>query len=139
MSKIDVTSEMPKQLAKGLQDGRYERVGGAICDVESKQILAWLREASELGESIVSEFLSQTASVATQASPLNLAISTMGFALVIKRLNSIEQQLKQAQERLNDIDYKIDLSFYANFRAALDLATNAFTMTNLETRRVSTL
>jgi hypothetical protein len=57
----------------------------------------------------------------------------MGFALVMKRLNSIEQQLKQVQESLNDIDYKIDLSLYANFRAALDLATNTFTMTNPET------
>ncbi|MCI0697850.1 hypothetical protein L0337_38355 [candidate division KSB1 bacterium] len=139
MSKIHVTSEMPQHLAKGLQDGRCERVGGAICDVESKQILAWLREASEIGAPIVSEFLSATVSVSTQANLLNLAISTMGFALVMKRLNSIEQQLKQAQEDLNDIDYKIDLSFYANFRAALDLATNTFTMANPETRRVSAL
>jgi hypothetical protein len=139
MGKIDVTSEMPQRLANGLKDGRYERVGGAICDVESKQILAWLREASEIGAPIVSEFLSQTTSISTQACPLNLAVSTMGFALVMKRLNSIEQQLKQAQEDLNEIDYKIDLSFYANFRAALDLATNTFTMAHPETRRVSAL
>jgi hypothetical protein len=92
MSKIDVTSPMPQHLAKGLQDGRYERVGGAICDIESKQILAGLREASEIGAPIVSEFLSQTTSISAQANPLNLAISTMGFALVMKRLNSIEQR-----------------------------------------------
>ena len=45
----------------------------------------------------------------------------MGFIVVLKRLGVIEQRLEQAQEVLQTIDYKIDLSFYANFRAALDL------------------
>jgi hypothetical protein len=49
------------------------------------------------------------------------------------------QQLQQAQVALQKIDYKIDLSFYANFRAALDLATNAFTMTNTQTRKLSAM
>ena len=63
----------------------------------------------------------------------------MGFIIVLKRLGVIEQQLEQAQEVLQTIDYKIDLSFYANFRAALDLAINAFTMTNSETRKMSAM
>ncbi|MBE3144124.1 MAG: hypothetical protein IMZ61_09410 [Planctomycetes bacterium] len=63
----------------------------------------------------------------------------MGFIIVLKRLGIIEQQLEHAQEVLRTIDYKIDLSFYANFRAALDLAFNAFTMTNSETRKMSAM
>ena len=73
------------------------------------------------------------------SSILNLAVSTMGFIIVLKRLDVIEQQLEQAQEVLQTIDYKIDLSFYANFRAALDLAINAFTMTNSEARKMSAM
>jgi hypothetical protein len=52
-------------------------------------------------------------------------------------LGVIEKRLEQSQEVLHAIDQKVDLSFYANFRAALDLAMNAFTMTNPETRRIS--
>jgi hypothetical protein len=44
------------------------------------------------------------------------------------RLRELEKRLQQAQEVLNKINYKIDLGYYANFRAALDLAVNAFTM-----------
>jgi tetratricopeptide (TPR) repeat protein len=77
--------------------------------------------------------------VGAVSSILNLAVSTMGFIIVLKRLGVIEQQLKQAQEVLQTIDYKIDLSFYANFWAALDLAVNAFTMTNSETRKMSAM
>ena len=136
MSKIEVTSKMPQDIAKGLQDSRYERVGGTIRDRESKQTLAWLREAYEIGAPIASDVLSLAASGSAQANPLNLAISTMQFALIMKQLNLIEQQLKQVQEVLNIIDYKIDLAFYANFRAALALANNSFTMTSSETRRI---
>ncbi|QFS47156.1 hypothetical protein [Nostoc sphaeroides] len=40
---------------------------------------------------------------------------------------------------LNNINRKIDLSFYANFRAAIELANNAFTMSKTDNRRNSAL
>lgn len=46
----------------------------------------------------------------------------------MQRLKELEQRLQQAQEILNKINRKIDLGFYANFRAAIALAVNAFTM-----------
>ncbi|NJL83997.1 MAG: hypothetical protein HC890_15675 [Chloroflexaceae bacterium] len=73
------------------------------------------------------------------ASILNLGVSVMGFAVIAQRLKGLEQRLQKAQEILQKIDHKIDLSFYANFRAALDLASNAFTMTKGENRRNSAL
>jgi hypothetical protein len=63
----------------------------------------------------------------------------MGFLVIKKRLGVIEQQLEQAQGVLQTIDYKIDLSFYANFRAALDLTCNTFTMTSSENRKMSAM
>lgn len=50
-----------------------------------------------------------------------------------------EQRLRETQASLEKINRKIDISFYANFRAALDLAVNAFTMSNAENRRSSAL
>ena len=138
MTAAKVSTEIPRQIAEGLESGIYERIGGAIREVDTLQIIAWLREAYELGEPVVSEVLSLSSSTAN-ANALNLALSTMQFAVVMKRLGMIEKQLRQAKEVLDSINYKIDLSFYANFRAALDLATNAFTMANRETRQVSAM
>jgi tetratricopeptide (TPR) repeat protein len=77
--------------------------------------------------------------VTTAASVLNLGVSVMGFAVIAQRLNELEKRLKQAEELLNKVNRKIDLSFYANFRAAIELAINAFTMTKPENRRSSAL
>ena len=138
MSIIDVTFDIPEIIAQGLSNGTYERVGGVVREIGSKQVVGWLREIYEKSDPVLSNILGLS-SVSAVSSTLNLAVSTMGFIVVLKRLGIIEQQLEKAQEVLRTIDYKIDLSFYANFRAALDLAFNAFTMTNSETRKMSAM
>jgi tetratricopeptide (TPR) repeat protein len=141
MSTVEATFHVPEHIAQGISNKIFERVGGVVREVGSKKIVAWLREAygtGALGKPDLSNILSLS-SVSAVSSTLNLAVSTMGFIIVLKRLGVIEQQLEQAQEVLRTIDYKIDLSFYANFRAALDLAINAFTMTNSETRKMSAM
>lgn len=152
MDTINVTFQIPKHIAQGIKNKIYERKGGVIREVKSKQVVAWLRDAYGAGEPGISSILSPSpvsaisntlnlalSSVSAATGILNLAVSTMGFILVLKRLGFIEQQLEQSQEILQAIDYKIDLSFYANFRAALDLAINAFTMNNSETRKMSAM
>jgi tetratricopeptide (TPR) repeat protein len=151
MNTVDATFIIPPHVALGLSNGSLERVGGVVREIKSKQVVTWLRENLKR-DSVISDssiLSSATAAVdnlstvvnnlSNVASTLNLAVSTMGFAIVLKRLGDIEQQLEQAQEVLRVIDYKIDLSFYANFRAALDLAFNTFTMTNSETRKMSAM
>lgn len=138
MTTVEATFQIPEHIAQGLLKGAYERVGGVVREVETKQVVAWLREAYETEAPILLKNLSLS-SVGAVSSILNLAVSTMGFIVVLKRLGVIEQQLEKAQEVLQTIDYKIDLSFYANFRAALDLAINAFTMSTSETRKMSAL
>jgi hypothetical protein len=138
MSIVEATFQIPQHIARGLANGTYKRWGGVVREAKSGQIVTFLREVSQTGESAVSTLLSLT-SVGAVASVLNLAVSSMGFIVVLKRLGVIEQQLKLAQDVLQAVDYKIDLSFYANFWAALDLAVNAFTMTNAETRKMSAM
>ena len=135
MSTVNLTFQIPKYIEQGLSNGSYERVGGVIRKANSKQVVTWLREGGEAVQ-ILESVLQNMGAV---SSILNLAVSTMGFIVVLKRLGVIEQQLQQAQKVLQTIDYKIDLSFYANFRAALDLAMNAFTMTNAENRKMSAM
>ena len=163
---IQVTFALPSLVVKGLQDGTLERVGGVIRDVTSKKIVTWLRDSNSVDPSVISvasegfsdvnkrldgvenqiDSLGQTLQgsqsilqVSTAASILNLGVSVMGFAVIAQRLNEIENQLKQAQELLNKINRKIDMSFYVNFRAGIELAINAFTMNKIENRRSSAL
>jgi len=138
MSVVNATFHIPEHIAQGLSKRIYERVGGVIRETSSKQIVSWLREITETGKPDVSNVLSLS-SVGAVSSTLNLAVSTMGFIVILNRLGVIEKRLEQSQEVLHAIDQKVDLSFYANFRAALDLAMNAFTMTNPETRRISAM
>lgn len=138
MTTVEATFAVPPHIDAGLSTGRYERVGGVVRDHNTKRVVTWLREANETGEPVVSELLS-VSSVTAAASVLNLAISTMGFAVMLNRLGVIEQQLQQSQVILEAIDYKIDLSFYAKFRAGLNLAINAFTMENIKNRHASAL
>jgi hypothetical protein len=70
---------------------------------------------------------------------LNLGVSVIGFAVIAHRLNEIEQRLQKSQELLSKINRKIDLGFYAKFRAALDLAKIAFRMSKPENRKSSAL
>jgi len=146
---LDVTFDVPKHIALGLLSGKYERVGGVVREMGTKQVVAWLREGYNASNQVLSTVLSPSTLSATVntalsfadpvLSVLNLAVSTMGFLIIKNRLGVLEKQLEQAQGVLQTIDYKIDLSFYANFRAALDLACNTFTMTNSETRKMSAM
>jgi hypothetical protein len=136
-SRVEVSAGIPQSLSDGLAKGLYERFGGAIRESASKEVVAWLREAIESGAPVSADMLTLAADPASAA--LNLALTGMGFAVVMKRLDTIQGQLREMQHVLEAINYKIDLSFYANFRAALDLAENAFSLTNPEARRVSSL
>jgi len=53
--------------------------------------------------------------------------------------NRLEINLRAMQVVLEKINYKVDLVFYTNFLAAMDLAANAFTMDDQENRRNSAL
>ncbi|PZV06849.1 MAG: hypothetical protein DCF22_23040 [Leptolyngbya sp.] len=136
MDLITATFVTPDWITSGLNSGVYERVGGVIRDTQSKQIVAWLKEA---GMSSTLNPLSSVLQFTSAVSVLNLGISVVGFAVIAQRLKELEKRLQQAQNVLIKIDQRVDLAFYANFRAALDLATNAFTLSKPENRRDSAL
>ena len=90
MNGLDVTLEVPLKIAAGLASGELVREGGTVRDSSTKQIAALLRET---GTSSVSQNIELLSSVAATAGVLNLAVSTMGFAVVMHRLGVVEQQL----------------------------------------------
>ncbi|MBN3922405.1 hypothetical protein [Nostoc sp. NMS4] len=130
METVTATFLIPDWINEGLKTKAYERVGGVIRDFRTKQIVAMLRETVP--------YLTQASTILSQfgsaASILNLGVSVIGFVVVIKRLGDIEQRLKIVQQDVKKLNLKFDLSVYANFRAALDLARDGFTMTKHENR-----
>lgn len=141
MIELQTTFEIPNGIVQGLERGEYVRIGGVIRDAKTKHIVAMLREiAPELAQA--STLLTQAGSIASflnlGVSILNLAVSAIGFALILKRLREIEQgleeNLNEIQENINHLHRKFDISVYANFRAALDLARDATTMLQPEKR-----
>ena len=135
-------------LSSDLLTQGYELFGGALRDSVSKEVKAFIRERTgELLSNLPNVFTGELVSKIPGAfigsvsglSVLNLGIATMGLALVLKRVKQIEQRLEQTQKLLQQVNRKLDLSFYANFRAALDLASNAFTMASVENRKASAM
>jgi len=135
MSFITATFIIPKKIVEGLESGIYERVGGGIRESGTKRVVTWLREGGIHKFPPLPPPIGHLLNISASASVLNLGVSTMGFGLVLKRLQDLEKRLNETQELLNKLDRKADLTFYANFRAALDLALNAFTMSNCDNRR----
>jgi tetratricopeptide (TPR) repeat protein len=136
---VTVTFMLADWIVKGLKDGTLERVGGVIREVDSKRVITWLREVNSPPPQEIFLATQGILQVTSAVSILNLGVSVIGFAVIAQRLKELEQRLQQAQKVLNNINRKIDLSFYANFRAAIELANNALTMTNTENRRSSAL
>lgn len=77
--------------------------------------------------------------LSSAASLLTLGVTAIGFTVIYKKIQGLETRLKDVQKKLEEIDEKIDIAFYSNFRAALDLAHNAFTMKDPANRRSSAL
>ena len=65
MTSAEIATELPRQIADGLETGAYERLGGAIREVDTGQVIAFVREAYGLGQPIVSELLSLSETLPT--------------------------------------------------------------------------
>ncbi|MEG4005703.1 hypothetical protein QUA41_07765 [Microcoleus sp. Pol11C1] len=125
MSAVDGIFTIPDWINQGLESGKYVRVGSVIRDAQKQppEIVAMWREVNPN----LSQVLSRVSQCGSVASILTLAVSCIGFSVVLQRLEEIEQRLKR-------IEHKIDVIFYADFRAALQSAHNAFTMKNYDNR-----
>ena len=124
-----VATAIPSAVQHGLDTGTFEQIGGMIREVVSGRVVAFLREHSDVAQAAGHVFGSGLA-----LGVLNLSVATMGFAVVSRRVTGIEQRLRQTHDLLEKLNQKVDLSFYANFRAALDLAQDSFTLTRHENR-----
>src|SRR5690349_7059139 len=138
MASLITTLFMPRWIEQGLATGKYVRIGGVIQEVNTGKVVMWLREIGSSGK-VVLHVGNLLSIVCAAASVLNLGITTCGFALVLKRLNELEARVQVVQKALERIGVMLDITFYANLRAALDMATNALAMNKSQNREASAM
>jgi hypothetical protein len=131
--------ELAPRVVWGLITGEYERVGGIIRRADNKQIVTWLRnlEGGSITETASVADLGPLLQLNAATSLLNLSVTAIGFAMVMQRLKAVELKLDAVLEAIQEVNRKLDLSFYANFRAALELASTAFAMQDERNRLTS--
>lgn len=138
--QVTTLLDIPDALVQGLADGTYSRIGGTVRHVQTGRIVALLREAAPATD-LLSAVTPVVGILNLGVSVLNLGVSVVGFIVVIDRLGQLEKELQNTKEVLlksnQDLSRKIDLSFYANFAAALKLAQTAFTMSDVENRKAA--
>lgn len=139
-------------IINGFNDKSLERIGGALVMAGTRDVIA-LISGDETATRVMSiaGYAAGYAAQATKPVVESIGASTMGlgalplgvlslgvvqmeFAVLLKRVTNIERRLQETQALLEQVNRKLDLGFYSNFCAALDLASRAFTMGRLENR-----
>jgi len=149
---LTVSAAVSDMVINGFNDKSLERIGGALVLAGTKKLIALIRGDDNARR--VMSVGSVAANYATQAGKpvlesigagalglgaaplgvLSLGVVQMEFAVLLKRVTNIERRLQETQALLEQVNRKLDLGFYSNFCAALDLASRAFTMGKIENR-----
>ena len=133
MDLFKVSFSLTEGITKGLADGIYAHIGGAISETRTGRVVSFIREFGAVDKLLTLIEHSSSANV------LTLGISTMGFLIMLKQLDLISKRLQSIESEMRNTNSKIDLAFYANFRAAISLAQNTFSMTNTQNRKISAM
>ena len=151
---IDVTLETPSWIREGLDRGSLMREGGVVRWKDGR-IAMFLRESSGLSRELANGSLPSSPLLSSQMSHLqslsmfslgtqvlNLGVSTVGFAIVISKLNKIQGQMDQALSKLDETQERVewglrkqDLEVFAKMKAAIEIAGNAINLVAAATRR----
>jgi hypothetical protein len=89
---LGASPELATKLAAGLRGGLYERMGGVVRRTDDKSVVVWLRGMPDVNQPLGALLRLNAAS-----SLLNLSLPAAGFAVVLERLNGIEQRLVSIQ------------------------------------------
>ena len=112
MAPIDVTFDLPSNIAAGLADNTLLRNGGVIQD-NAGRVVTWLREVTEAEQvGAVSQAGGATSamSLIDAGSMLTLGVSVLGFTVIYAKLKEIEGQLKEFQKAIEDIDESLKIN-----------------------------
>ncbi len=135
-----VLFDMPVDILTGLQDGVYERVGGVIRDKKTKQVVLWLKEALQEGDTetvlqnspqVLKELqaMGLVGKIGLGVNLMTLGVVVVGFAYlgnklskIEKRLENIQQDIQEIKDVVGRIDVKMDMAHAQTLRTAIEIA-----------------
>ncbi len=135
MTTITVELEIPEWVATGLGDGTLERIGGVVRNRSGKKsVRAWLLDTGGAGSEQGSRILQSLDMLGPALQITNMAVTAVGFAMVLHRLGELDRKLDEVVDRLQAIgrDVRwtrdvIDRDLIARVRGAVTkLRLNAF-------------
>ena len=151
---LDVTFEIPDWIKEGLNTGSLFREGGVVRK-DTGEIAMFLRESSGLSQELAKGNLPSAPLLASQISSLrslstaalgmqvlNLGVGTIGFAVVISKLNKIQAGLQEIHKKLDEvlvevqwISRKQDLEMVGTMKSALEIASTSVLASSIDLRR----
>ena len=149
MATIRVEFEVPDDIAKGLSNGTFERVGGVIRHADSKQVFAWLREGGNMSRNSSSTLkllpsllqiagmnaktVAVVAGAVTIAGPLlDVAITAYAIHHLTARIRALKKEIADIYDRL---DKYLTQSAEVTLNAALKFAEAFVEQEDYETKK----
>ena len=141
MNTVEAVFQIPDWISNGIDNGDYERAGGIIREVDSKSVIAWLRETdfTQVSPGQMLSSASRLLKFGDVVGVLNLGVSVTGFTVILNRIKHLETSISEQAALLTQIDRKLELSFYGNFAAAIRQANDAMMTQNLDTKRIGAM
>lgn len=136
-----IYQQIPASVKEALLQQVLHRVGGLILD-ENNKVHGLLQSTTGfLEEKEVNALLSnaaqyaQLAQLGIRANPVAFGIHAAGsFSVISYQMEVVKNRLEEMAKVLDKINAKVDIGYYSKFKAAIELASHAFSMNEPENK-----
>jgi len=138
MSFANIYSAIPDEVKQDFADKILYRIGSLLIN-ENDQIQGFLQSTAgflerEEVQKMVS-LASHYAEMGINTNPVAMGVHAAGsFGVIAYQIVEIKNQLETIEQKVNKIDTKIDIGYYSKFKAAIELASHAFSMKDKENK-----
>lgn len=134
MNIASIYQQIPADVKEALIQKALHRVGSLILDKEGK-IYGFLQSSTDyVEENKINDILAnaaQYAQLGIQANPIAFGVHAAGsFSVLAYHIEAIKDRLENMAKVLEKVNAKVDIGYYAKFRAAIELSSHAFSMEN---------
>ena len=147
MENISVSFEMPSYIRKGLEAGSFERYGGVIRDNSGQVVHHLVETGLESAPELINvaqemKLLNLVQGLSLATNMLSLGVMTVGFAvlnhkmnLMNKKLDSIKNDLKRIETKIDDIAMRKEIQLLTKFQTAITIGELAAMSSNDQQNR----
>ena len=134
---VKIYNQIPQDVRNEILNKGFEVIGNMIMNKDKKvqgfiQSTSPTTENNNLADNIDTILLGMSA----RSNPIAFGIVVAGNLINVgKQIENIKNKLEVIGEKLDKIDAKVDIGYYAKFKAAIELADHAFEMSDENNRK----